>query len=443
MKKALEFMEELEKDVGMLALEIWSHPELGLEETFAVALYEEYFQKQGFCVSKVEELPTALIAEYGSGTPVLGVLGEYDALPGLWQSVSSREDGSEGKPGHGCGHNLLGAASAVACVAIKKYLEENQVPGTIRFYGCPAEELGKGKIQMDEQGLFNDLDACYTWHPGSWNAVTGSKLSALIKAEFFFTGRSAHAGAHPELGRSALDAVELMNVGANYLREHIPQGAKLHYVITNGGQAANIVPAEASVQYMVRAPRQASAHDVYERLLKVANGAAMMTETSVQVVKEKDNYDTLNNQVLEDLTDEVYRECGGITFSQEECELAKALVESLPAEHYANARNVYKSPEGIYLDGEARGILGRGGSFGASSDVGQVSYRVPTVQCSAACFPLGVPLHTWQTTASAGSDFGIRGATYMAKIIARSLEWLLEDDTGILQKARQEFLAER
>lgn len=443
MKKALEFMEELENDVGMLASQIWLHPELGLEETFAVALYEDYFQKQGFCISKPSELPTGLIAEYGSGSPILGVLGEYDALPGLWQSVSSQEDGAEGKPGHGCGHNLLGAASAVACVAIKRYLEENEIQGTIRFYGCPAEELGKGKIEMDEQGLFNDLDACYTWHPGSWNAVTGSKLSALIKMEFFFTGRSAHAGAHPELGRSALDAVELMNVGANYLREHIPQGVKLHYVITNGGLAANIVPAEASVEYMVRAPRGAIAHEVYERLMKVANGAAMMTETSVQVVKEKDNYDTLNNQVLEDLTDEVYQECGGIIFSQEECELAKALVESLPEDHYTNARSIYKSPEGIYLDGEARDILGRGETFGASSDVGQVSYRVPTVQCSAACFPLGVPLHTWQMTASAGSDFGNRGAAYMAKIITRSLERLLEDDTGILKKARQEFMAER
>jgi aminobenzoyl-glutamate utilization protein B len=436
-------MEELENDVAMLASQIWLHPELGLEENFAAALYEDYFQKQGFCISKPSELPTGLIAEFGSGSPILGVLGEYDALPGLWQSVSSQENGAEGKPGHGCGHNLLGAASAVACVAIKRYLEENEIQGTIRFYGCPAEELGKGKIEMDEQGLFNDLDACYTWHPGSWNAVTGSKLSALIKAEFFFTGRSAHAGAHPELGRSALDGVELMNVGANYLREHIPQGAKLHYVITNGGLAANIVPAEASVQYMVRAPRGAIAHEVYERLMKVANGAAMMTETSVQVVKEKDNYDTLNNQVLEDLTDEVYQECGGITFSQEECELAKALVETLPEDHYTNARSIYKSPDGIYLDGEARDILGRGETFGASSDVGQVSYRVPTVQCSATCFPLGVPLHAWQTTASAGSDFGNRGATYMAKIITRSLERLLEDDTGILEKARQEFMAEK
>ena len=443
MSRAIEYAEALREDVASLARKIWNHPELGLEETYAAGLYREYFETKGFRLRDIEGWPTAVIAEYGSGSPVVGVLGEYDALPGLSQKVSASQDPvTENGAGHGCGHNLLGAASAIACVAVKQSMEEQGLTGTVRFYGCPAEEVGIGKARMDELGVFDDMDACLTWHPGAWNAVTASRLSAIIKAEFFFQGIGAHAGAHPELGRSALDAVELMNVGANYLREHIPMGARLHYIITNGGQAVNTVPAEASVLYAVRAPRTEGAHEVYERLLKVAQGAAMMTETEVHVELKVDTYDTKNNQVLEDLMDEVYRECGEISFKPEEKELAEKLVRTLPEGHYRKARAVFGIEDGVYLDGVPRPVLGRGETFGASSDVGHVTYRVPTMQCSAACFPLGVPLHSWQATACAGSEFGIRGAAYMAKVLARGLERLLTDDTGILEKAKREFLQE-
>ncbi len=443
MNKALQYFGDIKEDVGILAKKIWNHPELALEETYAAGLYREYLEAQGFRVTTVEGLSTALVAEYGSGHPIVGVLGEYDALPGLSQKVSARQEPTEeGEVGHGCGHNLLGAAAAVACVAVKKSMEVSGIAGTVRFYGCPAEEIGKGKAIMNDQGVFDDMDACLTWHPGPWNTVTASRLSALMRSEFFFHGVGAHAGAHPELGRSALDAVELMNVGANYLREHIPMGTRLHYIITNGGQVVNTVPEDASVQYVVRAPRSNVVQDVFERLKKVAEGAAMMTETEVRFEVQSNYYDTKNNSVLEDLMHEVYQECGEIQFSQDEKDLAEELVKTLPESHYKNNRAVYDTEEGIYLDSLPRPILGRGESFGASSDIGIVTYKVPTMQCSATCFPLGVPLHSWQATASAGSDFGVRGATHMAKVLARGLERLLTDDTGILEKAKREFLQE-
>jgi aminobenzoyl-glutamate utilization protein B len=442
-KNAVRKFDKIKGDVGVLARKVWNHPELALEETYAAGLYREYLEVQGFRVELVEGLPTALVAEYGSGHPIVGVLGEYDALPSLSQKVSiKKEPADETGVGHGCAHNLLGAASAVACVAVKKSMEELNIPGTVRFYGCPAEEIGKGKAIMDELGVFDDLDACLTWHPGPWNAVTASRLSALMRSEFFFHGVGAHAGAHPELGRSALDGVELMNVGANYLREHIPMGTRLHYIITNGGQVVNTVPEEASVQYVVRAPKSKIVHEVFERLKKVADGAAMMTETEVSFEVQSDNFDTKNNTVLEDLMDEAFQECGEVEFTPEERKLAEELVRTLPEGHYKNSRAVYGVEEGVYLDGKPRPILGRGDTFGASSDIGHVTYKVPTMQCSATCFPLGVPLHSWQATASAGSDFGIRGATHMAKVLVCGMERLLTDNTGILEKAMLEFLQE-
>lgn len=443
MKKAMQYFEEIKDDVEVLAVKIWKHPEIALNEFYAVKLYRDYLEGQGFKVMPVEGLPTALVAEYGTGHPIVGVLGEYDALPGLSQKVSSKQEPvEENGLGHGCGHNLLGASAAVACVAVKKSMEESGLSGTVRFYGCPAEEIGKGKAIMNEKGVFDDLDACLTWHPGPWNAVTASRLSALMRAEFFFHGIGAHAGAHPELGRSALDAVELMNVGANYLREHIPMGTRLHYIITNGGQVVNTVPEDASVQYVVRAPKSNVVHEVFDRLKKVADGAAMMTETSVRVELQSDNYDTKNNMVLEDLMHEVYQECGEVEFTQEEKRFAEELVKTLPESHYNNARAVYGVKKGICLDGKPRPILGRNETFGASSDIGHVTYKVPTMQCSGTCFPLGVPLHSWQATASAGSKFGVRGATHMSKVLACGLEKLLLNEKQVLEKAKKEFLQE-
>jgi len=441
-RQVFDYVDDIEKQIETLSHEIWSYPELGLQEEKSASLYRRIFEDHGFLVHSVEGLPTSLVAEYGQGKPILGFVGEYDALPGLSQEVSaSKQPIEEGGPGHGCGHNLLGSASLGAALAVGRYLKTVNQPGTIRFYGCPAEELGVGKIKMDEAGVFDDLDACLAWHPGMWNAVTGSSLSALIKAEFFFEGTTSHAGAHPELGRSALDGVELMNVGANYLREHIPEGTKLHYIITNGGQAANIVPGHASVQYMVRAPKKDVAHEVFARLVKVARGAAMMTETSVDFAMEKDNYDTKNNVVLEDFVSSSYAFCGPLDFDQEDLALAQAIVDTLPPENYREALKVFDNPAGTVLDGMVHSILGRGETFGASSDLGQITYRTPTVQCSATCFPLGVPLHTWQATACAGSTFGLKGAIYMAKVLAVSAVRLFEDETNVLEKAWKEFKA--
>lgn len=439
-KRADQAVETIRHIIEETALDIWDHPELGFNEHHAIKTYRNILLDHGFNIRDIPDMETAFVAEAGSGKPILGILAEYDALPGLSQKVQDTpEPVVPGGPGHGCGHNLLGAAALGGCLAVADLMAHYNLPGTIRFYGCPAEELGMGKIMMDEHGVFDDLDACFAWHPSSGNSVSGSRLSALLKAQFYFTGRTAHAGAHPELGRSALDAVELMNVGANYLREHIPPGAKLHYIITDGGEAANIVPGKASVEYIVRASDRKQVHEVFERLHKVGRGAAMMTETQVRMHLEKDNFDTLNNQVLEDLVDAVYQSLGDISFSREEEDFARRLVQSLPEENYRGGRAVFGVAEGVYLDGRAHHILGRGEIFGASSDVGQVTYRTPTVQCAATTLPIGVPLHSWQATASAGSSFGLKGCIYMAKIFTRSIQKILLDDGSLLAQARQEF----
>ncbi|MEM0296542.1 MAG: amidohydrolase [Zestosphaera sp.] len=270
------YIEENAEGFVEIARKIWENPELGLQERFASDLQTRVLEENGFRIKRdIGGMPTAFIAEYGSGRPIIGVLGEYDALPGLSQKAKAqREPVREGAPGHGCGHNLLGTAGVAAAIAVKKLMEEGKISGTLRYYGCPAEETLVGKVYMAREGVYNDLDAVITWHPMLLNAAWTSSSLAMISVRFEFKGIPAHAAASPEMGRSALDAAELMNVGANYLREHVPEKVRIHYSILYGGKEPNIVPDKAVVWYYIRAPDPVLVEEVFERMKKIAQGAA-------------------------------------------------------------------------------------------------------------------------------------------------------------------------
>jgi len=279
-------------------------------------------------------MPTAFYASFsmGSGKPVIGVLGEYDALPGLSQKVKPERDPLvKGAPGHACGHNLLGVAGIATVLAVKDLMEAENLDGTIRYYGCPAEETLVGKVFMVREGLFDDVDAALTWHPGQVNVVREGSSNAMNSAKFKFFGRSSHAAGNPEAGRSALDGVELMNVGANYLREHVPEKTRIHYVITNGGGEPNVVPDESEVWYYVRGPRRRDVDEVYARLQKIAEGATLMTETTMEETFLTGCYNYLHNKVIGDRTLENMKAIGSPEFTDEEKEFAAKIQETIPA----------------------------------------------------------------------------------------------------------------
>src|SRR3954453_758408 len=326
-----KWMDENQVKFSELAKQIWEHPELGYNETFASSLQIKILEEAGFKVtSGIGDIPTAFVAEYGKGKPIIGILGEFDALPGLSQQVTPNNNPVvPNGPGHGCGHNLLGTAGVTAVIALKERMEAEMLPGTIRYYGCPAEELLSGKTFMARAGVFDDLDCALTWHPGTVNTTANFRMQSLTAIEFYFSGRAAHAGAAPHLGRSALDAVELMNVGANYLREHVLDGTRIHYQITNGGMAPNVVPDKASVYYFLRAADRKQGDELEERLIKVAEGAAIMTETSVRWEIKAGCYETMPNETLNELMYKQAEAAGPFNFTQEEEKFAEGLLQTI------------------------------------------------------------------------------------------------------------------
>ncbi|EKN66563.1 hypothetical protein BABA_15677 [Neobacillus bataviensis LMG 21833] len=428
-----------------MAKQIWDKPEIAYTETFASSLQKKVLEEAGFAVtSGIGGIPTAFIAEYGIGHPIIGFLGEFDALPGLSQQVCPEQQPVvENGPGHGCGHNLLGTAGVAAVIALKNRMADENMAGTIRYYGCPAEEVLSGKTFMARSGAFDDLDCALTWHPGSANQTTNVSFRALSSVEFYFTGRTAHAGSAPHLGRSALDAVELMNVGANYLREHVPDGSRIHYTITNGGQAPNIVPGDASVWYYLRGENREQVDNMLERLIKIAQGAAMMTETSVTWEIKAGCYDTLPNEVLNDLMFAQGNVIGPLSFTAEEEQFAHELAATLQPKELAGSQRMIallggdkdESLQAEYFNNKKE----YGETFGASTDVGDVTWITPVGQILTACMPVGVEVHTWQATASFGSSIGMKGMLFAAKVMALSGYDLLHDQGGILAKAKAEF----
>lgn len=437
----LEWIQSNQEMFTEMAQKIWENPQIAYEEMFAADLQMTTLKEAGFTIrTSIGGAPTAFVAEYGSGHPIIGILGEYDALPGLSQTVSAvHTEVVPNGPGHGCGHNLLGTAGVEAIMAVKEAMDDRGIKGTIRYYGCPAEEVLSGKTFMAREGVFDDLDCALTWHPASSNFVANMSMQAMVSVKFYFKGITAHAAGAPHAGRSALDAVELMNVGSNFMREHMLDGSRIHYVITNGGLAPNIVPDQASVWYYLRAATKEQVDEMLRRVKKIAKGAAMMTETEVRSEILAFAYETLPNDVLNDVMYENMKQAGEIHFTESELEFARELVGTVDP----SIVEMSKKQFGGQIDELLPTTLDyyrhlKGVSVGGSTDVGDVSWITPVGQIMTTCSPVGVQAHSWQATAAYGSSIGIKGMHFAAKSMALSLYDLLSNQDLIVQ-AREEF----
>lgn len=415
---------------------LWETPEVKFCEYKSKELLCGVLENEGFSISRgIAGLPTAFMASFGTGMPVVAMLGEYDALSGLSQKggVANKEPIVEGGNGHGCGHNLLGTGALAAAMAVKRFMEENKLQGTIRYYGCPAEEGGSGKAFMAREGVFNDVDAALTWHPLNFNAVWSTGFLANYQVRYKFHGKSAHAAAAPHLGRSALDAVELMNIGVNYLREHIIPEARVHYAVTNtGGSSPNVVQAEAEVLYLMRAPQVEQVQEIYERIGKIAQGAALMTGTEYEIVFEKACSNYIPNRVLEKL---LYKNLQEVVLPELDIE-EQAFVKKIKAtltdsEIHSNLHMAQQfigddNPEvlAVLKDAEVSGIIlpykHKSCLMPGSTDVADVSWVAPTAQLATACCVVGTAFHSWQMVAQGNTGIAHKGMLFAGKVLART-----------------------
>jgi aminobenzoyl-glutamate utilization protein B len=414
-----------------ISKQIWDYAELGYHEEKSSTLLQDQLKQAGFSVkSGVAEEPTAFIASYGHGKPIIGILGEFDALPGLSQdSTPHRKALVDGAAGHGCGHNLLGSGAALAAVALKDYMEKNHVAGTLHYYGTPAEEGGSGKVYMVRDGLFKDVDVVLHWHPADRNAVMNGGALAITSAKFTFHGVAAHAAAAPDRGRSALDAVMLMGNGLEFLREHVPSNTRIHYIITKGGVAPNVVPDLAELYLMARNPSMTTLDGIWGRVLKIAEGAALMTETKLEVNLVSSDSNIIANDALAPLAQKNLEEVGGHKLSPKETNFALELQKSLP-EGGAGSLDLTQVIQPLLpIDPNAPS---------ASTDVGDVSWTVPTIGFVAATFVPGVAPHTWQATATAGMSIGQDGMVVAAKALAITGADLFADPK-VVEAAHEDF----
>jgi aminobenzoyl-glutamate utilization protein B len=392
-----------------IARKIWEFAEVGYKEEKSSALLQETLKQAGFTIERgVAGIPTAFIATYGSGKPVIGVLGEYDALPGVSQDAVPEVKKVEGRPaGHACGHHLFGTASAAAAIAVKDWLIANKKEGTIRFYGTPAEEGGSGKVYMVREGLFKDVDVVFHWHPGAQNNASAGTSLANKNGKFRFYGVAAHAAVSPERGRSALDGVEAMNDMVNMMREHITPESRIHYVITRGGEAPNVVPAFAEVYYYVRHPKRTEVKDMWERITRAAQGAALGTDTKVEWEVLGGVYDLLPNEPLAKVVDANLRSLGGYAMNAEEIAFAEKIQKTFTT-----------TPPPL----SSTSVVGNMSLLsGGSTDVGDVSWIVPTVGFSTATWVPGTAPHSWQAVAAGGTTIGSKGMMLAAKTLALSM----------------------
>ena len=410
-----------------VALEIWEFAELGYQEIKSSSRLAESLESEGFKIEKgVAGIPTAFIAEFNNGGPVIGILGEFDALPGLAQTNSPFKeviDNSTGA-GHACGHHLFGAASAWAAVAVKEWLVKNNIKGTIRFYGTPAEEGGSGKVYMVREGLFNDVDVVLHWHPDDNNSANSRTSNANKSARFTFKGISAHAAGSPEQGRSALDGVEAMNHMVNMMREHIPQESRIHYVITKGGLAPNVVPDIAEVYYYVRHPKMTVVDELFMRVANAASGAAMGTDTNMSYEIMHGNFSLLPNDTIQKIVHKNLESFGGITYDKSENEYANEIYKT-----FIKPDNEIGSQENIRPFTTSHGY--------GSTDVGDVSWNVPTAGLRTATWVPGTASHSWQAVASGGTSIGLKGAELAAKVLAKSAVEIFSDQS-IIDQAKNE-----
>jgi aminobenzoyl-glutamate utilization protein B len=412
-----------------IALNIWDYAEPGFKENKSSLLLQNTLGDNGFNVEPgVAGMPTAFVATYGNGKPVIGILAEFDALPGLSQDSSSSKTPIANKPyGHGCGHHLFGTGSVAAAIAIKKLIEEKKLSGTIKVYGSPAEEGGGGKVYMVRAGLFDSVDIAIHWHPDDNNSVTYSSALAYRSAKFRFYGIAAHASAAPDKGRSALDAVEGMDYMVNMMREHIPQESRIHYVITNGGKAPNVVPDFAEVFYYVRHPQRAMVESLFERVVNAAQGAALGTETKMDYEVIDGTHDLLINKTLAVNMQANLEKVGGVTYTAAEIIFAKKLQTTFPGNIPSLDSASFIKPLHIQKNQ-------------GSTDVGDVSYVVPTVGLTTATWVPGTSAHSWQAVACGAKDMGIRAMIVAAKAMTfTAIDLLLHPE--LIKKAKDEFTA--
>ncbi|HVW56925.1 MAG TPA: M20 family metallopeptidase [Rhizobiaceae bacterium] len=427
---------------------IWGTPELNYTEYRSAREHAAMLETEGFRVTNgVAGLPTAVMGEWGEGGPVVAILGEYDALPGLSQEAGIAEHRpiEEGGNGHGCGHNLLGSGSLLAAAAVKDYLAANRLPGRVRYYGCPAEEGGSAKGFMVRAGVFADVDVAISWHPAPFAGVNNPISLACNEILFEFRGRAAHAAASPELGRSALDAVELMNVGVNYMREHMPSTARIHYaVIDAGGVAPNVVQPKAIVRYLVRARELDELLALVARVKKVADGAALMTETSVQSRIVSGDANLLGNTPLEAAMHRNLEHLGPPDYDADDHAFAEAIQATLSEEDIraAFARFGLKYRKGVALCDVIFPPESGDGTHVGSTDVGTVSWVVPTVQMRGATCAIGTPGHSWQLVAQGKSGIAHKGMEHAAKVMAATAIDVIRDPE-LLAAAKADFRARR
>jgi aminobenzoyl-glutamate utilization protein B len=425
-----------------LARDIWEHPEASYAEERSSRLHASFLEGEGFRVAFCPEMKHSFIAEKGEGGSVVGIMGEYDALPGMSQACSTRREPLvEGAPGHACGHNLLGVGSLAAAAALAAALEKSGQPGRVRYYGCPAEEA-LGRIPLVRAGRFDDLGAALTWHPADVNTPHRYTTNANLALVFRFAGRASHAAMAPQAGRSALDAALLMNMGIEFLREHVEPGTLLHYVITDGGKRPNIVPDSAAVALYIRAPRAEGVRAAFLRVLKVARGAAMMTETKVSHEATHGKSDYIPNDAIHGAMLDAMRELDLPRLEPEELAFARGLARTLTKKERSGTLTMIGAPEEL-LSGpmhRAVGDFGKGYRIGGSLDVGDVSYIVPTGQLNASVWPLGVGAHTWQSCSASGSTMAAKGMRWAAAVIAATGFRLLAEE-ALLAAATAEHRA--
>ena len=441
---AFDWIENNNKSIIEISDKVWEFAELGLIESKSSALLAEELEKHGFKVERgIAGMPTAFLATWGEGKPVIGIMGEYDALPGLSQKKAPWQESLElGKPGHGCGHNIHGSSGLAAAIAVKKAMEKHKIMGTIKFFGCPAEENFSGKVYMVRDGHFNDVDAVISHHPNTMNEASLISSLAINSVKFHFYGKASHAGASPEQGRSALDAVELMNIGVNYLREHVIQDARIHYIVEKGGDQPNIVPPYARSWYYVRAPERDQMEFVYDWILDIAKGAAIMTRTELKTEFLEGSYNVIPNKTIAELIVKNMQEIGLPKYTDEDLKYAEEIAKTITPEMKISQLRQSKRPGWERLvdkliDDEVPNPWGEGEVSHGSTDVADVSWQVPSVEFGTATWVLGTPAHSWQAVAQSGVGIGHVSLIFAAKVMAATVIDLLTNGDA-LTKAREE-----
>jgi aminobenzoyl-glutamate utilization protein B len=423
---AWSWIDKNEEHIISLSDRIWEYAELGLMEKKSSSLLAEELESNGFDVKRgVAGMPTAFMAKWSNGDgSTIGLMGEFDALPGLSNRKIPRKDPlRQDAPGHGCGHNIHGVTAVATAIAMQNVMRDGKIKGTIKMYGCPAEENYDGKVFMVRAGLFKGVDACLSHHPGSVNTAGLSSSTAMNSVKFHYYGKTSHAAGSPEQGRSALDAIELMNIGVNYLREHVIDKARIQYIIEEGGGQPNVVPDYARSWYYIRAPERDQVDHIYTRILKIAEGAAMMTETKLRVEFLTGVYNLLPSKALSGVVVSNMREIGAPNYTPDEVAFAAEIAKSFPKEQKVDNLRKSKMPNWeryVYLD-LVTDILdpwNEGEVSGGSTDVSDVSWQTPTMEFGTAAFVIGAPEHSWQTVACSGVSIGHKTLIFAAKTMA-------------------------